>query len=206
MLTFNPDELAVKDVYKLMTGTIAPRPIAFVTTVSTEKGVTNAAPFSFFNVVSSNPPIISLSIGRRNGEMKDTSRNAVSSGELVVHISTDHIIKDVNETAATLPAGDSELELTSLQTTKSTKVNVPAVAEAKVRFECKVEHQYEIKNDEGVTAADLILARIIYIHMAEDVYDEKNGYILTDKLKPVARLAGNEYAEIGNIYKLIRPK
>lgn len=76
----------------------------------------------------------------------------------------------------------------------------------KVRFECKVEHQYEIKNDEGVTAADLILARIIYIHIAEDVYDEKRGYILTNKLNPVARLAGNEYAEIGNIYKLIRPK
>ncbi|WP_340084674.1 flavin reductase family protein [Siminovitchia sp. FSL H7-0308] len=206
MLTFNPDELAAKDVYKLMTGTIAPRPIAFVTTVSTEKGVINAAPFSFFNVVSSKPPIISLSIGRKNGDMKDTSRNAVSSGELVVHISTDHIIKDVNETAATLPAGESELELTSLQTTKSTKVNVPAVAEAKVRFECKVEHQYEIKNDEGVTAADLILARIIYIHIAEDVYDEKRGYILTNKLNPVARLAGNEYAEIGNIYKMIRPK
>ncbi|MFS0645485.1 flavin reductase family protein [Siminovitchia sp. 179-K 8D1 HS] len=206
MLTFNPDDMTSKDVYKMMTGTIAPRPIAFVTTVATEKGVINAAPFSFFNIVSSKPPIISLSIGRRNGEMKDTSRNAVASGELVVHISTEHIIKEINETAATLSADESELELTSLQTAKSTKVNVPAVAEAKVRFECKVEHHYEIKNDEGVTAADLILARIIYIHMAEDVYDAEKGYILTNELQPVARLAGNEYAEIGKIYKLIRPK
>lgn len=206
MLTFNPNEMASKEVYKMMTGTIAPRPIAFVTTVSTEKGVINAAPFSYFNIVSSKPPIISLSIGRRDGEMKDTSRNAVASGELVVHISTEHIIKDINETAATLSADESELELTPLLTAKSTKVNVPAVAEAKARFECKVEQHYEIKNDDGVTTADLILARIVFIHMSEDVYDKEKGYILTNRLRPVARLAGNEYAEIGNIYKLARPK
>jgi flavin reductase (DIM6/NTAB) family NADH-FMN oxidoreductase RutF len=206
MLAFHPDHMTAKELYKIMTGTVVPRPIAFVTTVSPETGVINAAPFSYFNIVSSKPPILSLSIGRRNGTMKDTSRNALTHGELVVHISTDHIIKDINETAATLLPGESELELTNLHTVNSTKVNVPAVLEAKVRFECTIDHHHEIKNEQGITTTDLILARIVHIHLDEDVYDGDKGYIVANKLRPVARLAGNEYAGIGKIYSLERPK
>lgn len=207
MITIDPKDLRAREVYKLMSGVIVPRPIAFVTTSSTVNGAVNAAPFSFFNVVSSDPPLISLSIGRRKGQiMKDTARNAIESGELVVHISTENIIGDINETAALLPAARSELDLTGLNTIESSKVSVPGVREAKVRFECTLEQHYEIKNDEGETAADFLLARIVFIHMDESIYDQEKGYVHTEALRPVARLAGSEYAELGKVYSLIRPE
>ncbi|VEF46350.1 nitrilotriacetate monooxygenase component B [Bacillus freudenreichii] len=207
MITLDPTELRGKDIYKLLTGSIVPRPIAFVTTKSTVNGAINAAPFSFFNVVSSDPPLISLSIGRRKGStMKDTARNAIKNGELVVHISTEDIIEDINETAALLPAARSELELTGLNIVESTRVSVPGILEAKVRFECKLEQHHEIKNDPGDTVLDFLIARIVYIHMDEKVYDPQKGYVFTENLRPVARLAGSEYAELGKVYSLIRPE
>lgn len=207
MITLDPNKLKGREMYKLLTGSIVPRPIAFVTTLSTVNGVINAAPFSFFNVVSSDPPLISLSIGRRKGNtMKDTARNAVRNGELVVHVSTEDIIEDINETAALLPAARSELELTGLNIVESTKVSVPGVLEAKVRFECRLEQHHEIKNDNGETVLDFLMARIVYIHMDEKIYDPEKGYVLTEGLRPVARLAGSGYAELGKIYSLVRPE
>lgn len=207
MITLDPNELKGKEMYKLLSGAIVPRPIAFVTTSSTVNGVVNAAPFSFFNIISSDPPIISLSIGRRKGNtMKDTARNAIKSGELVVHISTENLIEDINETAALLPAARSELELTGLNIVESTKVSVPGIFEAKVRFECRLEQHHEIKNDRGDTVTDFLMARVIYVHMDEEVYDPQKGYVFTEALHPVARLAGNDYAELGKVYSLLRPE
>ncbi len=207
MITLDPNELKGKEMYKLLTGTIVPRPIAFVTTSSTVNGAVNAAPFSFFNIVSSDPPLISLSIGRKKGNAKkDTARNAIENGELVVHISTEDIIEDINETAALLPAAISELELTGLNIVESTHVSVPGILEAKVRFECRLEHHHEIKNDQGKTVADFLMARVIFVHMDERVYDPQKGYVLTEALRPVARLAGSDYAELGNLYSLVRPE
>lgn len=207
MITVDPTELKGRDMYKLLTGSIIPRPIAFVTTTSTVNGTINAAPFSFFNVVSSDPPLISLSIGRRKGStMKDTARNAIKNGEMVVHISTEDMIEDINETAALLPAARSELELTELNIVESTKVSVPGILEAKVRFECQLEQHHEIKNDQGDTVIDFLMARIVYIHMDEKVYDPQRGYIVTESLRPVARLAGSDYAELGKVYSLTRPE
>ncbi|RST57560.1 flavin reductase family protein [Siminovitchia terrae] len=207
MITLDPNELKDREKYKLLTGAIVPRPIAFVTTTSTVNGTVNAAPFSFFNIVSSDPPIISLSIGRRAGNtMKDTARNAVANGELVVHISTENLIEDINETAALLPAARSELELTGLNKVDSTIVSVPGILEAKVRFECRLEQHHEIKNDHGNTVTDFLMARIVCIHIDETVYDPQKGYVFTETLRPVARLAGSNYAELGKIYSLIRPE
>lgn len=207
MINLDPTELKGRDMYKLLTGSIVPRPIAFVTTSSTVNGAVNAAPFSFFNIISSDPPLISLSIGRRKGNtMKDTARNAIANGELVVHISTEELIQDINETAALLPPARSELELTELNIIESTKVSVPGVKEAKVRFECLLEQHHEIKNDSGDTVLDFLMARIVYIHMDEKIYDPEKGYIYTDALRPVARLAGSDYAELGKVYSLIRPE
>lgn len=194
MIKLDPQHMPEKDLYKLLSGAVAPRPIAFVTTSSTVNGAINAAPFSYFNVVSNDPPILSISSGRRKGNMmKDTARNAVANGELVIHISTEEMLGDIDSTAEQLPAARSELELTSLHPVESLKVSVPGIKEAKVRFECVLEQHYEIMNDQGIITTDFLLARVVYIHANPEVYDLETGYILPDALRPAARMAGYDY-------------
>ncbi|MBU8804849.1 flavin reductase family protein [Bacillus subtilis] len=192
MYIFQADQLSAKDTYKLLSGTVIPRPIAFVTTLSSG-GAVNAAPFSFYNVVSSDPPLLSISVNRTEGRQKDTARNAVENGEFVVHVSDEAIIEDINETAA------------SLRPDESKAVSVPGIKEARVRFECKLERHITFDNDQGITTADLLIGRVVCFHLDEKVYDAEKGYILTDELKPASRLAGNHYAKLGEEFTLIRP-
>ncbi|MGN9863587.1 flavin reductase family protein [Bacillus swezeyi] len=206
MFTLFPRNLTVKETYKLMSGAVVPRPIAFVTTASTVNGVVNAAPFSFFNVISADPPLLSISVGRtQGGEMKDTARNAAESKEFVVHIVDENIAEDMNQTAAVLPAHQSELDLTGLTTIESNQVSVPGIQEARIRFECKLERHLTFQNDQAKTVNDLLIGRIVCFHLADEVYDAEKGYIRTDTLRPIARLAGNDYAKWGETFTLIRP-
>ncbi|BEV39916.1 flavin reductase family protein [Bacillus stercoris] len=204
MYIFQADQLSAKDTYKLLSGTVIPRPIAFVTTLSSG-GTVNAAPFSFYNVVSSDPPLLSISVNRAGGRQKDTARNAVENGEFVVHVSDEDIIEDINETAANLEPDESELTRTSLHPVESNAVSVPGIQEARVRFECTLERHITFNNDQGVTTADLLIGRVVCFHLDEKVYDAEKGYILTDELKPASRLAGNHYAKLGEEFTLIRP-
>ncbi|MFD6441523.1 flavin reductase family protein, partial [Peribacillus sp. NPDC060186] len=129
MISVNPEGLSERENYKFLTGSIIPRPVALVTTQS-ENGVVNIAPFSFFNIVSSNPPMISVSVQRKKGVSKDTARNAIITGEFVVHITDEDNVVDANQTAAELPSEESELSLTNFTTTASDKVAVPGLREA----------------------------------------------------------------------------
>lgn len=202
MITINPQHIHVRDTYKLLIGTVAPRPIAFVTTVA-QDGTVNGAPFSFFNIVSSAPPLLSVSVQRRHGVQKDTARNVLEQKSFVIHITDEENVEAVNETAATLAPTESEIKRTNFTLTKSSKVNIPAIAEAKVRFECTLEKHVPLGDEETITT-DLLIGRIVAIHIAEDVYDD--GKIIYEKLQPVGRLAGNDYANLGQIFSLIRPK
>ncbi|MGQ9008335.1 flavin reductase family protein [Bacillus stercoris] len=204
MYIFQADQLSAKDTYKLLSGTVIPRPIAFVTTLSSG-GTVNAAPFSFYNVVSSDPPLLSISVNRAGGRQKDTARNAVENGEFVVHVSDEAIIEDINETAANLGPDESELTRTSLHPVESKAVSVPGIQEARIRFECTLERHITFDNDQGITTADLLIGRVVCFHLDEKVYDAEKGYILTDELKPASRLAGNHYAKLGEEFTLIRP-
>ncbi|KOY15059.1 flavin reductase family protein [Paenibacillus xylanivorans] len=206
MHTLDPRELTGRDNYKLMSGSVVPRPIAFVTTRSQDGSVINAAPFSFFNVVSSDPPLLSISIARKDGVMKDTARNVLSGKELVVHICDESIALDMNETAAMLEPHESELERTNLTTVPSNVVSVPGIQEALIRMECKLYQHIPILNDEGAPVSDLLLVRIVQYHFSENVYDPATKYILMDQLKPISRLAGNDYAKLGERFTVIRPE
>ncbi|MEJ8307154.1 flavin reductase family protein [Saccharibacillus sacchari] len=206
MHNLNPQELESKLVYKLMTGTIVPRPIAWVTSFSREHNTVNAAPFSYFNMVSSDPPLVAVSVVRRpDGQMKDTARNVTEHGELVVHICDESLVEEMNRTAAVLPPGESEIDLTKLTLVDSDAVSVPGIAEAKVRLECRLESHLPIKSDDGRVTHDLLIARILRFQLDESIYDAEHGYVLTEKLRPVARLAGNEYAELGRLFNIARP-
>lgn len=197
--------LTAKERYKLLSGTVIPRPIAFVTTRSTESGKTNAAPFSFFSMLAGDPPLLSIAVGRKKGLMKDTARNAVATKELVIHVVHEDLVSDMNQTASTLKPEESEVDLTSLSLVESTSIQVPGIKEALVRFECQLESHLPIQNDEGEVSFDLLIARVIVIHLDETVYNKEKNYVLPDKLKPVARLSGPNYAGLGEFFSLKRP-
>ena len=201
MITIFPGDKTERENYKLLIGSIIPRPIAFVTTQN-EESVVNAAPFSFFNIVSSNPPMISVSVQRKNGVMKDTARNAKTSKQFVVHIVDEDNVAMVNETAANLPPNESEIDLTDFTLVNSTNISTPAVAESKIRFECELVQVVELGEGNNV-GCDLLIGRIVAYHFADEVYED--GKINPEKLAAISRLAGNDYATIGEIFTMARP-
>ncbi|AWE06099.1 hypothetical protein DCE79_01225 [Lysinibacillus sp. 2017] len=202
MQQIDPQQLSERENYKFLIGSIIPRPIAFITSMS-EEGDVNAAPFSFFNIVSSNPPMISVSIQRKKGQMKDTARNIRANKQFVVHIVDTENVEKVNETAANLPPEESEVERASLTLVESMKIGVPGVKEAKVRFECELETVLELGGNNENPGCDLIIAKVKYYHIEESIY--KDGRIDPNALAPISRLAGNDYAKIGEHFTIERP-
>ncbi|WP_239703167.1 MULTISPECIES: flavin reductase family protein [unclassified Mammaliicoccus] len=201
MKEIRPEVLSQKENYKLLIGSIIPRPIALVTTES-DDNVLNIAPFSFFNVVSSDPPILSIAVQRVNGEMKDTARNIIQNKEAVVHIVDTDNVRDANQAAALLSHEESELERTNFETVDSVEVSVKGLKQSKVRFEAVLYDDIVIEKD-GQPISDLLLLEVKYYHFDEGIYDD--GYINKEKLKAVSRLAGNDYAEIGHTFTIERP-
>ncbi|MDM5328966.1 flavin reductase family protein [Neobacillus sp. CF12] len=202
MLSIDPGSLSERENYKFLVGSIIPRPIAFVTTLS-ENGILNGAPFSYFNIVSSNPPMISLSIQRTAGRQKDTARNIIESKEFVIHIVDEQNVEKINQTAASLPSDQSEVELANLTPVASVKISVPGVKEAKIRMECLLEHSVEL-GGLNTPGCDHIIGRIVQFHIENDIYEK--GRIDPRGLAAVSRLAGHNYAKIGEIFEIERPK
>ncbi|MBO0962434.1 flavin reductase family protein [Neobacillus sp. MM2021_6] len=202
MLSIDPASLSERENYKFLIGSIIPRPIAFVTTVSKER-VLNGAPFSYFTIVSSNPPMISLSIQRSAGRQKDTARNIIESKEFVVHIVDEQNVEKINKTAASLPPQQNEIELANLTPVDSVRIAVPGVKEAKISMECTLEHSLELGGLDA-PGCDFIIGKVVQFHIEDDIYD--NGRIDPGGLAAVSRLAGNNYAKIGEIFEIERPK
>lgn len=202
MLSIDPTLNTERENYKLLIGSIIPRPIAFVTSVS-DNGIINGAPFSYFNIVSSNPPMISLAIQRSGGKQKDTARNIIDSKEFVVHIVDEQNVEKINQTAATLPPNQSEIGLAELTLVDSKKIKVPGVNESKVRMECTLEYSIEL-GEKDLIGCDFIIGKIVQFHIDEEIY--KDGRINQAGLAAVSRLAGINYAKIGEVFSMERPK
>ncbi|WP_336635667.1 flavin reductase family protein [Lysinibacillus fusiformis] len=201
MIPIDPTKNSERENYKLLIGSIIPRPIAFVTTKS-EQGVINGAPFSYFNIVSSNPPMISLAIQRPNGHLKDTARHIHYQEQFVVHIVDEDNVEPVNETAASLPVTESEIDRAQFTLIESQQIAVPGVQEAKVRMECRLVQTIPLMNGAEQTG-DLFIGEVVQYHIDETIYNE--GRIDPRKLKAISRLAGSNYAKIGDIFALERP-
>lgn len=201
MLQFDSTQLTERENYKLLIGSIIPRPVAVMTTQDND--ILNIAPFSYFNIVSTEPAIVSVAIQRKNGQQKDTARNLLATNEAVIHILDEQNVTDANQTAAQLSPTTSELTVTKFTTTNSEKVSVPALKEARVRFETTLYQHIPITKEDHVTA-DLFLLEIKQYHINQEIYED--GRINPNKLAAVSRLAGNAYATIGDIFELVRPE
>ncbi|TVP94127.1 MAG: flavin reductase family protein [Acholeplasmatales bacterium] len=194
----NPDTYPAKALYKLMTSAVVPRPIALVLSRGS-LGVVNVAPFSYFNVVTSAPPRLSISISKQNGLRKDTARNIVETGYFVVHVVTTDILEDVNRTSAPLPAHESELSLTQFSLHETADGGLPHIQNSPVRFTCTLEQTVTFPE------AELFIGKVTGIDIEPRVFDAERGIIDTAALKPVARLGGPHYAQLGAITTLKRP-
>lgn len=202
MIKINPNKLDERNNYKLLSAIVVPRPIAFVTTLNNDLSV-NGAPFSFFNVVSGMPPLVSISVLRKNGKLKDTARNIIKNNEYVVHLTTEDNIEKINLSSKELDINESEIDFAKLTLTKSELIKTPAVKDAKIRFEVKlVKHlTFEENNEKTV---DLFIGRVLMYHLDESIY--KNTYIDFKKLKPIGRLAGNNFITSNGYKEIVRPK
>ncbi len=205
MIYYKTSDLSQKQQYKYLLGCLVPRPIAWITTLSADGSVVNAAPFSFYSGVSDELPLITIASLRRNGEMKDTARNILDTKEAVVHVVDQIVAEDMNATCTSLPSGESELILTHQTLEDSCTVSVPRIKGTKAQFETVLEHYMPIKNDADEIITDFFFLRVIGYHLDESILDKENDYIITRNLDPVARLAGNQYVKLGEEFTLIRP-
>ncbi|MFB9860205.1 flavin reductase family protein [Salinicoccus siamensis] len=203
MLNFAPHEVTAKEKKKFMIGSVIPRPIALVSTQS-GSGVVNIAPFSYFNIVTYNPPMLSIAVQRADGNSKDTARNILESGEAVVQMVDTENVESANAASAPLAPEESELDVSQFTAVASDSIGVPGVNEAKVRFETKLYDSIVIYNDDGIATADVLLLKVQHYHIDDGIYQD--GYIAPIGLGAVSRLAGNDYAEIGRMFTVERPQ
>lgn len=205
MFHYQAEQLNKKQQYKFVSGSVIPRPIAWVTSLSKDGSVVNAAPFSFFSAASNELPLLTVAILRKDGVIKDTARNILDQKEAVIHIVDQAVVEEMNQTSAPLPPDQSELDQTQLTLVDSFSVKVPSIAEAKIRFE-GVLHQYvPIKDEHDTIVTDFFFIRVTDFFFDETVFDQEKEYILTEKLNPVARLAGNRYATLDEEFTIVRP-
>jgi flavin reductase (DIM6/NTAB) family NADH-FMN oxidoreductase RutF len=164
----------------------------------------NAAPFSYFNIVTADPPMVSIGVQRKEGVPKDTARNAMEAGAFVVHIADESWIDEINQTAANLPPDESEAAYAGLTPVASEKIAVPGIAEARFRMECLLEQAIPLGGTKASPSVDLLIGRVVRFHVDEALY--QNGRIDASKLQPVSRLAGNFYSRLGDMFSLERPE
>jgi|SRR5579859_824935 len=207
MLSINPADHQVHEIYKLMVGLIVPRPVALVSTVD-EHGVPNVAPFSFFSGVGSNPPTVlfcpSLRAGAhdRPDDRKDTLRNVEQTGEFVINIVSDAIAAATNETAADVRPEVDEFVLAGLTPIPSEVVRAPRVAESPAQMECKLLQIVFTKHAPG--GGVIVLGEIVRFHVNAEI--EENFRIDPTKLDAVGRMAGNTWVRTRERFDLVRPK
>jgi len=187
--------------YPILASLVTPRPIAFVTTTSPDGGI-NAAPFSFFNLLGADPPILGFAPGDRDdGTPKDTARNIRLTHEFVVNLVDEAIAEAMNKCAASLPYGENELQHAGLHTLPSTVVKPPRIAESPVNLECKEWGTLQIGDNR------VVIGLIKRIHLRDELFDADKNRVKTDKLLVIGRMASPHwYCRTRDRFEMIRPK
>ena len=202
MLAIDPAKAATGDIYKLMVGSIVPRPIALVSTVD-QAGVRNLAPFSYFTACSSNPPVVVFCpILRPIPPMaKDTLRNIVATREFVVNIVSEEFAERMNATAAQVLPEVDEFELSGLTPIASELIQPARVAESHVHMECRLRQLVQVGDQPG--GGTLVLGEVLRFHVRQDMIE--NFRIDPDRLRAIGRMAGSTYVRTGDRFDLERP-
>lgn len=192
VIGIDPVDLEERENYYLLTGIVVPRPIGWVSTVDAT-GQRNLAPHSYFNLVSSEPPVVLFSsIGR-----KDTLRNIEAVGEFVVNVVSHELVEPMNLTSADFPPEEDEFSWAELEAVASTTVAPPRVNLAKVALECQLVEVRRVGN------GNVIFGRVVFVHIDESVW--RLGRVDPELLQPVGRLGGAAYATVKDVYKISRP-
>lgn len=199
-MIFDFEELAPKDRYKLLSATVVPRPIALVTTRDAE-GHDNAAPFSFFNVFSEDPPILILGLQRRpDGRVKDTAINIRRSGEYVINLVDESIAKAMIVCAADFPPGESEPAAAGFSLLASEKIEPARIAEAPVSFECRRTLTVQLSAER-----DLVIGEVLVMHVRDGIIDPDTLRLDWANYHPVGRLFVDRYIRTGDVFNMEIP-
>ncbi len=208
-MDLNFSHFSASQRYHLMTQTIIPRPIAWVLTDSGNNSF-NLAPFSYFTAVSSAPPILMLSVGKKpNGDNKDTLENIINNEKMVVHIASEQHASLVTQTAQTLAHGESELCKANIETVAFSGFSLPRIAQCDIAYGCEL---YEIK-ELGDVPQSLIFVEVKQVYLNDtiaditlDAHGKERIKVQAERVNPLARLGGGEYATINKPFDLVRPK
>jgi flavin reductase (DIM6/NTAB) family NADH-FMN oxidoreductase RutF len=200
-----PEQLPYREFYRILISSVAPRPIAWVSTISRE-GIPNLAPFSFFNVISAKPPVLGFSPALRRLEhghtSKDTLRNIRETGEFVVNLVTYELAEAMNLTSGEYDSSVDEFELAKLAARPSTVVRPPQVAASPVSFECKL---YQIMDfGDEPPSGSFVMGEIVALHVSETVM--KEGRLDPEALDLVGRMGGAQYSRTRERFAMERPK
>ncbi|WP_409677846.1 flavin reductase family protein [Flavobacterium sp.] len=184
-----------------MTGAIIPRPIGWIATIS-EDGINNLAPFSYFNAAGEDPPHIMFAVNRANNTNKDTLNNILANQQFVVNMVTESTVEQMNTTAQAVSAEVDEFVLAGVTPISSVKVKPMRVAESPVQLECELVHHYFLEDHKNGGSC-IIIGRIVMMHFDDAVLLD-NYKINLETYKPVARLAGSNYAKLGELFSIKR--
>lgn len=189
------DQLTTETAYRLIVGCVAPRPVAWVTTIG-ENGRVNAAPFSSYNYVATSPPMVAINIAKRPGttDIKDTERNIVLTREFVVNVATEDNMELMHRSAQEFAPDESETELLDIALLDSRHVKPPRIASSPVQMECRLEKVIPL----GRGINTLYIGEVIAFHLSDRIYDGRR--VDTAAMRPIARLGGPFYAGLGEIF------
>jgi flavin reductase (DIM6/NTAB) family NADH-FMN oxidoreductase RutF len=201
MMQFDTATTDTTILYKLLTGIIIPRPIGWISTVDAE-GVNNLAPFSYFNMVSHDPPCVMFSTARDKDKNKDTLNNVLFNGQFVVNLVNLEVVEAMNATSAAFSPEVDEFEMTHLTPIDSRFIQPKRVKESPIHLECEMIHHYFMDNNESGGAC-IVIGKIKTIHIDDAILMENNRINL-DVYKPVARLAGSNYSTLGELFSIKR--
>jgi len=197
-MEIDPKQLNPSQSYDLMTHLIVPRPIAFISTLSPD-GTPNAAPFSFYNGVSTDPPMLAVAIGQRGTKKKGTMRNIEASGEFVVNGVDESLAEGMNRASATYPPDTNKFLAAGLTAVPSVKVKPPRIGEAPISMECRLVQILPLPETRDV----LIIGRIVHIFLKDDLL--KKGIVDPERFHAIGRLAQSSYCRIREKFTLEKP-
>lgn len=196
-MKIHADQLTKSTAYKLLTGVVVPRPIAWVSTRSAE-GRSNVAPFSCFTFVSADPPMIGFNCGLRDGQRKDTAANIHATGEFVVNVVDEPLLDAMHRSAADFPSDVDEMELLELPSAESELITPLRVASSPISMECVLDRAVMF----GRSGSEFFVGEIKLFHIREGLLQD--GKVDSELLRPLARLAGPVYGKLGEIIRVQR--